>query len=194
MNQREPIRTFIALPLPPDWVEVLTRAISELKMALRNGIRWVDPTGIHLTLKFLGSTDPALVARIIDGLAHRLRAPASPRLSLDGLGAFPSGRNPRVIWAGVEGDPTALGALHECAEAVAVELGWRPEQRPFRPHLTLGRVRDQVSKRERQVIADVIGSAMLPPASTWSPDAVRLYQSELTPSGAVYSSLGEVKF
>ena len=194
MNQAEPIRTFIALPLPSDWTQALGRTMLQLRRALPNGIRWVDPGGIHLTLKFLGNTDPGLVDQIIEGLAFRLAASPSPQLSLDRLGTFPAGRNPRVIWAGVSGDSNALEALHHCAEAAAVGLGWAPERRAFRPHLTLGRVRDQVSSRERGAIVDGIKNLAPAPASVWRPDVVRLYKSVLTSRGAIYSSLGEVKF
>ena len=193
MNQPEPIRTFIALPLPEEWTGALNRTISRLKRALPNGIRWVDPAGIHLTLKFLGNTDPGLTDQIIAGLAYRLAAATAPQLTLDGLGTFPAGRNPRVIWAGVSGDPSALEALHHCAEAAAVSLGWPPEQRPFRPHLTLGRVRDGVPPRDRHAIADGVSTVSTVSAPGWRPDTVRLYQSVLTPRGAIYSSLGEVK-
>ena len=189
----ETIRTFIALPLPSDWTQTLGHIISEMRRSLPSGVRWVDPAGIHLTLKFLGSTDPNVTDRIIDTLARNLETPAVPQLALSGLGTFPAGRNPRVIWAGVSGDPATIEALQGRAETAAVSLGWPPEKRPFRPHLTLGRVRDRVSARQRQAIADVIAGTPLPIASVWRPDTVRLYRSELTPRGAIYTSLGDIK-
>lgn len=189
----EPLRAFIALPLPPEWTDELARMIAELRRAIPAGVRWVDHSGVHLTLKFLGPTEPGLVPRILDALNDRLGSAAAPGLCLSGLGTFPSGRNPRVIWAGVSGDHDALDALYRCAEAASVSLGWPPENRPFRPHLTLGRVRDRVSARQRRDIADAIAGAAPPAAPHWRPDRVRLYRSVLTPQGAVYSSLGEVK-
>ena len=187
------IRTFVALPLPSDWTQALGHAISELRRALPSGVRWVDPTGIHLTLKFLGPTDPDLADRIVEALTRRLEGCIAPQLALSGLGTFPAGRNPRVIWAGVSGDPVTIQSLQERAEEAAVSLGWSPERRPFRPHLTLGRVRDRVPARHRQAIAAVMGRAALPGASVWRPDTVRLYRSELTPRGAIYTSLGDIK-
>ncbi len=187
------IRTFIALPLPADWTEALGYAISELRNAMPSGVRWVDPSGIHLTLKFLGPTDLNLADRIIAALERQFDAPIVPQLTLAGLGTFPTARNPRVIWAGVSGDPVTLDALHERAEDAAVGLGWPAERRPFRPHLTLGRVRDRVSARQRQAIADVVARSVLPAASFWWPDTIRLYRSELTPRGAIYTSLGDIK-
>ena len=187
------IRTFIALPLPADWTEVLSYVISELGSTMPSGVRWVEPSGIHLTLKFLGATDPGVADRIIDALTLNLEASVAPQLSLAGLGTFPAGRNPRVIWAGVSGDPATLDALHERVETAAVSLGWAPDNRPFRPHLTLGRVRDRVSTRQRQAIAEVIARAPMLAASLWQPETVRLYRSELTPRGAIYTSLGDIK-
>ena len=189
----ETIRTFIALPLPADWTEALGYAISELQNALPSGVRWVNPSGIHLTLKFLGPTDPNLANRIIAAMDRQFDAPAVPQLTLAGLGTFPTGRNPRVIWAGVSGDPVTLDALHQRAEDAATGLGWPAEKRPFRPHLTLGRVRDRASARQRQAIADVIARSVLPAASLWRPDTIRLYRSELTPRGAIYTSLGDIE-
>ncbi len=189
----ETIRTFIALPLPADWTEALGYVISELQNAMPSGVRWVDPSGIHLTLKFLGPTAPTLADRIIAALDRQFDSPVVPQLTLAGLGTFPTGRNPRVIWAGVSGDPVTLDALHRRVEDAAVGLGWPAERRPFRPHLTLGRVRDRVSPRQRQAIADVVARSVLPAASSWRPDTVRLYRSELTPRGAIYTSLGDIK-
>ena len=187
------IRTFIALPLPTDWTEALGHVIADLGNAMPSGVRWVAPSGIHLTLKFLGPTDPGVTGRIVDALTLNLAESVAPQLSLAGLGTFPAGQNPRVIWAGVSGDPATLDALHERVETAAVGLGWAPDNRPFRPHRTLGRVRDRVSTRQRQAIAETIVRAPMLGASLWQPETVRLYRSELTPRGAIYTSLGDIK-
>ncbi len=187
------IRTFVALPLPAAWIEALESAIAELKLASDGNVRWVRPDGIHLTLRFLGSTDPSMKPRILDGLRGRLVGATVPELSLAGLGAFPAGRNPRVVWAGVTGDTEALNALHALTEGVATSLGWPPERRPFRPHLTLGRVRDRASASQRQRIAGAIAAVRVAaPLKPWRAEVIRLYQSELTPQGAIYTNLGEV--
>ena len=186
-SRSDTIRTFIALPLPPDWTEALAWTIAELRRAIPEGVRWVDPAGIHLTLKFLGPTDPSVAPRVVDHLRAHMEAAVSPRLALSGLGTFPNNRNPRVIWAGVSGDPEALDSLHQCAEAVAVGLGWDAEKRPFRPHLTLGRVSGGLSggwsKRLEKTlqIAGAMGSCDLPV------DGLSLMESVLGRGGAVYT-------
>ena len=189
----ETLRTFIALPLPDEWIGQLAATIEELSRALPSGVRWVSPEGIHLTLKFLGPTDSRVVPRILNAVAGYFDDATSPVLSLSGLGTFPAGRNPRVIWAGVSGGVEGLEDLHRRAERAVSGLGWSEDGRPFRPHLTLGRVRDRVNARQREAISDTVVRARLPAIRSWSPDTVRLYRSVLTPRGAQYSSLGEVQ-
>ena len=189
----ETLRTFIALPLPEEWIGQLAATIEELSRALPSGIRWVSPEGIHLTLKFLGPTHSGIVPRVLDAIADSFADCESPLLSLSVLGTFPAGGNPRVIWAGVSGGSESLEDLHRRAEQAVHHLGWSKDNRPFRPHLTLGRVRDRVNARQRHAISDAVGRARLPAVRSWRPDIVRLYRSVLTPRGAQYSSLGEVQ-
>ena len=192
-NNTQSIRAFIALPLPAQWVSTLEQVIAELDSANSGGVRWVRPSGIHLTLKFLGSTDAALTPRIMDGLVDSMQGALTPALSLSGLGTFPNRNNPRVIWAGVSGDLETLTDLQGRVETLAVGLGWAAERRPFRPHLTIGRVRDRISAAERRRLVAAISNCAVPWLASWRPDAVRLYQSELTPRGAIYTNLGEVR-
>ena len=190
----ETLRTFIALPLPDEWIGVLAETIEDLSRALPTGVRWVSPAGIHLTLKFLGPTDSRIVPRILDAITEDFADASSPVLSLSALGTFPASRNPRVIWAGVSGGTEGLEDLHRRAEHAVSGLGWSQDGRPFRPHLTLGRVRDRVNARQREAISHAVARARLPAFRSWRPDTVRLYRSVLTPRGARYSSLGEIQF
>ena len=192
-NHGDTLRTFIALPLPAEWIALLGELIDHLDSAASGGVRWVRPSGIHLTLKFLGAIDPALAPRILDGLLESVGGAASPALSLSGLGTFPNRNNPRVVWAGVSGDMETLADLQQRVETLAVGLGWAAERRPFRPHLTIGRVRDRISPAERRRLTAAISNCAVPRLASWRPDAVRLYKSELTPRGAIYTNLGEVE-
>ena len=192
-DNAETLRTFIALPLPAEWTAALQVVIDAMGDGGMGGVRWVRPSGIHLTLKFLGSTNARLAPRILDGLRDGMRGAPAPTLALSGLGTFPNSRNPRVLWAGVSGDTDALSQLHERTEAVATALGWAPERRPFRPHLTIGRVRDQASASQRRAVADAIGSVRVPALDPWRAHTIRLYRSDLTPRGAIYTNLGEVE-
>lgn len=189
----ETLRTFIALPLPEEWTGQLGETIADLSRTLPHGVRWVSPSGIHLTLKFLGATDSRIVPRVLDAIVENFAEASPPLLALSVLGTFPGGRNPRVIWAGVSGGAEGLEDLHRRAEQAVSGLGWSIDGRPFRPHLTLGRVRDRVNARQRQAISDAVAGARLPAIRSWRPDTVRLYRSVLTPRGARYSNLGEVR-
>ncbi len=189
---RQHIRTFIALPLPSDWIDALVSVVEQLKAQVPAGVRWVDVGGVHLTLRFLGNTDPDLAPRIVDGLSRKLTPAPAPTLSLSGLGTFPPRREPRVIWAGVAGNLDPLLEMYRRTELLVESLGWPPERRPFRPHLTLGRVRDRSHEVQRQQVLDAVATTPVPATSLWTPDIVRLYQSVLTPGGAIYTSLGDV--
>ena len=202
----EPVRAFIALPLPPEWTAALAATVAQLRSTVPAGVvRWANPEGIHLTLQFLGNTHATLIPDIVAALTRHLTGPtagpaavpAPPVLTLSGLGAFPSGDRPRVIWAGVSGDLHALAALRQSALHATAELGWPDDKRPFRPHLTIGRVRDHATPAQRRAVAHAIAARASagnpPPARPWTADAVRLYRSVLAPAGAVYTSLAEVK-
>ena len=187
-------RTFIALPLPSDWQPALSAVIGQLSASTPpDAVRWTAPANIHLTLRFLGATDPAAIPAITARLRQSLPGIAAPTLSLCGLGAFPPRREPRIIWARLAGDLEPLAKLQTLAESAAVSLGWPPERRPFRPHLTLGRVRDRASTSQRRHILHAITTATIPAASIWQPHAIRLYRSVLTPQGPVYTIISEVK-
>ena len=113
-----PIRAFIALNIPTAAKSALEEVIRNLSAQVPSGVRWVDPGGMHLTLKFLGNVEPAQV----DGLVEALRRPAavSPfRIWLSGLGVFPNERRPRVLWVGLDGD---LASLRELQEKISGEM------------------------------------------------------------------------
>lgn len=170
-------RAFVALPTPEELKARLAALVSELAPRLP-GIRLVRPEGMHLTLRFLGSTDAERRSR----LEERLRAAASacPRGEghVGGLGLFPERGAPRVLWIGLRLPESVLALQREC-EAAALAAGFAPEERPFRPHLTLGRWKERARRPE------------LPPADLGPLplEELVLYRSELRPGGAVYTAL-----
>ena len=187
-------RTFIAIPLPADWLCALSAVIGQLASSTPpDAVRWSDPANIHLTLRFLGPTDPAAVPDIIAHLQQSVPGMPAPALSLSGLGTFPARRQPRIVWAGLAGDLELLAQLQYAAASAAVAIGWPAETRPFRPHLTLGRVRDRADANQHQSLLRAIATTTIPPASIWHPTAVRLYRSVLTPHGPIYTNLGAAK-
>ncbi len=191
------VRVFIALDLPAAAKFSLSQAIEELQRAIPSGVRWVDPAGIHLTLKFLGNIETRLIEPVLDAMgqgAGKFGA-ATCSLQLSGLGVFPNPREPRVLWAGVRGDLAALGRLQRGVDESCSALGFARERRPFRPHLTLGRVRDSAPAPTRRDIGEAVAtlstaSTALQPEVGWKATEIHLIRSNLTPQGAIYTSLG----
>ena len=188
------IRAFIALELPPQAKEALSKTIERLQSAIPSGVRWVNPSGIHLTLKFLGNIDPALVNDILKATAKAVKQSRGDpiRLKLSNLGVFPNERQPRVVWAGIEGDIETLRALQSSLDQAIAELGFPKERRPFSPHLTLGRVRDGVPASLRGSVGSALTSVTPEPSAPWRAEALYLIRSTLTPNGAIYDCLGSV--
>jgi len=197
-NTADTVRVFIALDIPTRDQESLTDAIGRLQSAIPNGVKWVDPGGIHLTLKFLGNVPLPMVEKLLTAMqqaSDQFRAESAGKqlqLRLSGLGTFPNRRQTRVLWAGTEGDLDSLAALQKLVDQAVATLGYSLEKRPFRPHLTIGRVRDSVPQQLRQSIGQAVAAAELPPTDFWKVDTLHLIRSNLTPSGAIYTSIGSV--
>ena len=186
------VRVFVAIDLPGPAKDALRATVRALEPELARAVRWVDPAGIHLTLKFLGNVDVGVVNDLLQAIEKAAREfdKTSFRLNLSDLGVFPNPREPRVLWAGVKGDLEALGTLQQLVDGAISDLGFDRERRPFRPHLTIGRVRDQVLAGERRKIGQVLQRTSLPPTDGWDVCEIHLIRSTLTPGGAIYDSIG----
>jgi 2'-5' RNA ligase len=180
------IRLFIAIELPMLVKDALLETASQLGNELPNqAVRWVRPEQMHLTLRFLGDTAVAQLQPLQARLAQLGQLHAPFQLRLNGVGAFPNRKRPRVIWAGLAGGLARLQTMQANVEAQVVALGWASEKRPFNPHLTLGRVKafGEVRNLNWKVPLAEIGFGVT---------AVQLIESELRPSGAVYKVLQTV--
>ncbi|MGH9469544.1 MAG: RNA 2',3'-cyclic phosphodiesterase [Terriglobia bacterium] len=137
------VRAFIAIDIPEDVRLALSRRQASFRDALTSDhgrgrdVRWADPEGMHFTLKFLGEITAAQAEQVTLALS-RIRDFEPFEAVLKGFGFFPSAREPRVFWAGVE-PASALKALAARIERELGEAGFEPERRPFSPHLTLAR-------------------------------------------------------
>jgi 2'-5' RNA ligase len=186
MNQ---IRAFIALDLPPSIQDSIESQTRPLRQALGDKLaRWVSPSNMHLTLKFLGNAP----ASHLDFLKRMLAqaAESHPRfdLQIGGLGSFPTSKRPRVLWVGIHA-PAVLASLQNEIETGAVRLGYEKENRPFSPHLTLARIRQGLSAGDLQKIRDALAKTQLGRIGKASVDSVHLYQSDLQSGGSVYTRL-----
>jgi 2'-5' RNA ligase len=179
------IRSFIAIDLPEDTRVKITAVQERLKQS-RAGVRWVKPAGIHLTLKFLGNILPAQVDDIAAAAAQLLRGEPTITLCAAGLGCFPSPRKPRVIWVGLRGEVERLVNIQAGLEQALEPLGFAREGRGFRPHLTIGRVKD---RHQLQPLIEAMSTLELPEFNSFDADEIILYKSDLRPTGAIYTKL-----
>jgi 2'-5' RNA ligase len=167
----ENLRLFVAVELPDELKRALADATAALKRAgADEGLRWVRPDGIHLTLKFLGAPPASRVPAIVDALRAHMSGSAPFDLQPGGFDAFHGGKraatfrtwresyahNVRVIFVGLTGETEALGALAERVEAALAPLGFPREDRTFFAHLTLARVREDSTREQRERISSAM--------------------------------------
>ena len=181
----ETIRSFIAIEMAQTIRVRLGDLLRDLKRTEAD-CKWVRPEGIHLTLKFLGEVSSALLEKIGAAVEPAVAVRPSFAMRIRGLGTFPSGRNPRVIWAGIDQGADDLCELQKAVEEKTAELGFPPEGRPFSPHLTLGRLR---SPRGRDALLRTLTEKKDLEIGVFQAATVILFKSELKPSGAVYTKL-----
>lgn len=181
------LRCFVAVTLPPAVKQPIEKVVAVLRDS-GGDVKWVPGENLHLTMKFLGATDEEKV----DGIIAALRGKVSPHppfyIRISGVGSFPGGRHPRVIWVGIR-EQGRLEEIYRSVEEAVREFGYPPEGRPFAPHLTVGRVRS--GKR----LAEVLKRLEEHRAADFAELEVRgvtLMKSELKPGGAEYSSLAEI--
>lgn len=184
---KEEIRTFIAVELPPGIQNTLRQLQSNLR-GLMPDVRWTKAENIHLTLKFLGDIQVSRIDAISESLrdiAHRF-PPFT--MNLAGVGAFPNSRKPRIIWAGIDQGAAELVDLAKQIDLSMKRIGFPREKRPFRPHLTIGRIRRlehpvvMTESLERSIVGDLGGFPV---------HQIALIKSQLDPAGSIYTTLFE---
>ncbi|HYA41322.1 MAG TPA: RNA 2',3'-cyclic phosphodiesterase [Syntrophobacteraceae bacterium] len=186
----QPVRSFIAIDLSDGARRQIEAFIRELRKSDAK-VGWVRVEGIHLTLKFLGNVAPGLIEEIKPVLAGAALQTAPIHIEPAGCGAFPSMKSPRVIWVGLRGQIGPLAELARQVEAALVPLGFKPEERPFRPHLTIGRVR---GRQRLHALQEILLAHQDFTAEPFDAYQVVLYKSELRPDGARYTPLFEAPF
>ena len=183
-------RVFAALELPSELQQQLARLQEALKAAVPpRSVRWVRPEGIHLTLKFYGDIDPAVLPDLQAGLGRAAALVAPMQLTVAGVGAFPNAARPTVIWAGVSGQMEPLQRLQAAVEREAAPLGFSPEARGYTPHLTLGRVNAGPGGGEGRGLTQALTAERERQMGSFKPDHLSLMNSELRPGGSVYTEL-----
>lgn len=179
------MRLFVAIELPERVKEALAREASALSRKAPHA-RWVKPEGMHLTLAFLGEQPEENLAAIKQALVRVCARHSKLELEIKGGGGFGSSKHPRVMWVGVEGQLEKLSRLQEELSAELEPLGYVPEKRAFRPHLTLARAKELKGDEKLAWCAAQLGEF---DAGKLSVSGVELFQSHLSPKGARYTSL-----
>ena len=190
------VRTFIAIELPEEVREYLSRCQERLKGAGVN-VKWTRPEQIHLTLAFLGN----VADDELDALSEAVREAASVfgplRLRATGTGQFPPGGRPRVLWVGVRAEAGDLEGLQQAVAGAAAPFAEKQEHRAYHPHLTLGRVRQgRRGSRGGGVDLHGLARAVAEMAEEEGPafdaDEVVVFQSDLGPAGPTHTPLARI--
>lgn len=183
------MRLFVALELPPEVKQAAALVTAQLKQSGAE-VKWVATANLHLTLKFLGEVAAEALAGIKAALQEALAGRGALELTLTGCGAFPSPQRPQVVWLGLTGQVEELASLATAIEAVCVPLGFAPEGRAFKPHLTVGRLRrGRGPARPSQALARVLAGLDDWQGPDFQARRVALMQSTLTPQGPIYQAL-----
>ena len=198
------IRAFLAVELGDHLRDQITLVQQDLRQRLSREssqdirITWVQPSSIHLTMKFLGDTDEHLIEPLREAIERAMPSHGAVHMPIERLGVFPRLLQPRVFWIGPSeqweqsDDAKRLVALHRAVENCCQSVGFAPEGRPLSPHLTLARVKEG-ERHVGQALAK--SGAMDRPVSLGllAVESIVLMKSELRPTGSVYTKLWEVR-
>jgi 2'-5' RNA ligase len=184
------LRTFIAVDLGQ---AIRDRAVALQETLARAGteVKWVEPENLHVTLLFLGEVNEREVPSVCGAVAEcGASQPAFP-MTIERAGCFPNARRPRILWIGVGQGTQELCALHDALEPPLLALGcYRREERPYTPHITLGRVK---SDRPTDKLAVALNKHAGWKGGETLVREVLVMSSELTPKGPVYTVLSRAK-
>lgn len=183
------LRAFVAVRAPDTWVAGIA-ALSERRLHAAAGLRWIQAEGAHVTLAFLGQIARSRVPAITVTLGEAARACTPCLVNTGGIGVFPYPGRAAVLWLGVQDPSGGLARLQRLVVNAVSDEGLTPEERPFHPHVTLGRWRTPPPRS----IVDALLATPLPPElaggdGVWTVTQVDLMESRLTAKGSVYTVL-----
>lgn len=184
-NEQTTVRSFIAIEIN----DTIRGRLSDIQNTLKkvNGhVSWVQPQNVHCTLVFLGDIFQPAVDSVANALAKTAAGCKPFEIEISSLGFFGSARSPRIIWAGMTGQTDVLINLQGKITAAVLQAGLKPDEKPFKPHLTIGRVR---SNRNAPALVEAIKANETKTFGKNSVGRVVLMKSQLTASGPIYSIL-----
>ena len=183
------MRCFLAIELPED-VRVRLEQLQDRFRALGRAVRWTRPAHIHLTVKFLGDVADDRLGTVCEKTSSVAGRISSFSLTVAGTGCFPPKGPARVVWAGIAEPPEALIEGQARLERAFAALGFAPEHRPYRPHLTIGRVRDAGASRRIRPAVEAQGDFA---GGSFVVNELVLFQSVLEPTGAIHSIVSRAR-
>jgi RNA 2',3'-cyclic 3'-phosphodiesterase len=179
------VRLFIAIGLPESWKQIL--ALPEASIGwLGKGVKWVEPRGMHLTLRFLGEVDERILPSIQTGIAVACQGIRPFELRMSGTGVFPTPKRPRVYWAGLTAG-AQLATLQSNIEREMRALGFEPDEHAFSAHLTLARVKEPTGKER---ITEALLNFKIE-SEPFTANEVLLMRSHLAREGAHYEAVAK---
>ncbi|MFA4911737.1 MAG: RNA 2',3'-cyclic phosphodiesterase [Desulfobacteria bacterium] len=179
------IRSFLAIELPKEIIGKLSEIQDNLKTS-GSQVKWVKPESIHLTLKFFGNIEEKTVDDISQVVKKVTAKIGAFIINVKDIGVFPNMLRPRVIWVGVESSGRTLNILCKETEDSLKKIGFEPEEREFRAHLTLGRVK---SLKDKKQLTEQIEKLKGCEVGSFRVENLFLFKSDLRPTGAVYTKL-----
>ena len=179
------MRAFVAIKIPDSIKERIAKIEKELEGI--QGVKWVKPDNIHLTLKFLGEVRESQIGELNLAIKSCIRGIKPFRISFSEIGGFPNLRHPKVIWVGVKEGMDILIELINRLEQEFSKLGFKPETREPSPHLTIGRIK-------KNKIVDAELKLRIFETSSFIADKVYLIKSTLTPDGPIYTDITAIQF
>ena len=187
MKTGRAVRAFVCVCISEDAKEKIASFVAGLRKF--TGFRWVAGDNLHITLKFLGETEPERITRLDTNLS-RIGGIRPFKVTLSGVGAFPDMTSPRALWIGVGEGSEGMSKLASSVERAAVASGFDKERRAFHPHLTLARARTDSRDRGRVHMPDELREMLKScPLPTWTCDSFTLMRSELSPGGPTYTPI-----
>jgi 2'-5' RNA ligase len=198
------MRLFIAVELPEEVRRKIANLIKELKET-GAGVKWVEADNLHITLKFLGWVEDQRLEDLESWVVKAVTKTGGFKAKFEGTGAFPPGKNPRVLWVGINEGGKELKKIADSLEGTLARGGYRSEEREFSAHLTLGRVKDKAPRQDCDELSRVARGEGVDKliekieqhrdasfGEAWI-DSIAIMKSTLTPKGPVYDKIKEVK-
>jgi len=183
------IRAFIAIPLDPKIQRVIERMHDHFKK-INSDVNWVASKNIHITLKFLGDVNTEQINSAKQALATLYQSTRPFTVELSQLGAFPNINRPRTLWVGLKDNKQRLSRIAESLEKALSKIGFQGDQKPFSPHITIGRIR---SLKNFDALSKSISNYQIIESCAQTISKIILFQSILSSEGPTYKSLYQIK-